>query len=155
VAANAVFFSFDERYWAYTPTKPETVATPDLAVRLTACREKGHPLSGTRETRLAPRRLLGRPKGSVGTSKFDGKKVESRLLLEKGFSRWSIASIVGMLPAALRHFMRARKLDPRVSTGRTEGPREVSRGGTTEERRGGPRWKSDFTTSAGYGSARP
>src|SRR5208337_4619971 len=34
------------------------------------------------------------------------------------------------------------------------GPRQVSKGGLTEERCGGPRWRSDFTTSAGCGSRR-
>src|SRR3954467_10140013 len=40
---------------------------------------------------LARGRLLGRPKGSLGTSKLDGKEGEIRKLLEKGVSRRSLA----------------------------------------------------------------
>ena len=55
-------------------------------------------------------RLLGRPKGSLGTSKLDGKEGEIRMLLEKEVSKASIAKILGVSATNLRHFMRTRKL---------------------------------------------
>jgi DNA invertase Pin-like site-specific DNA recombinase len=63
-------------------------------------------------------RLLGRPKGSLGTSKLDGKEGEIRLLLEKQVSKASIAKIVGVSSTNLRHFIRTRKLASEVSKGR-------------------------------------
>src|ERR1700712_5389675 len=54
-------------------------------------------------------RLLGRPKGSLGKSKLDGKE-EIRLLVEKTVSKASIAKIVGVSRTALHHFIRTRKL---------------------------------------------
>jgi DNA invertase Pin-like site-specific DNA recombinase len=63
-------------------------------------------------------RLLGRPKGSLGSSKLDGKEGEIRMLLEKQVSKASIAKITGVSSTNLRHFIRTRKLDPKVSKGR-------------------------------------
>ena len=62
-------------------------------------------------------RLLGRPKGSLGTSKLDGKEGEIRMLLEKEVSKASIAKIVGVSSTNLRHFIRTRKLAPETSKG--------------------------------------
>jgi DNA invertase Pin-like site-specific DNA recombinase len=62
-------------------------------------------------------RLLGRPKGSLGTSKLDGKEEEIRMLLEKEVSKASIAKIVGISRTALHHFIRTRKLEPTGSNG--------------------------------------
>jgi DNA invertase Pin-like site-specific DNA recombinase len=59
-------------------------------------------------------RLLGRPKGSFGTSKLDGQEREIRILLEKEVSKASIAKIVGVSSTNLRHFIRTRKLDPKA-----------------------------------------
>ena len=61
----------------------------------------------TKEGLVAARakgRLLGRPKGSLGTSKLDGKEGEIRMLLEKQVSKASIAKIVGVVdqPPSLR-----------------------------------------------------
>jgi DNA invertase Pin-like site-specific DNA recombinase len=64
-------------------------------------------------------RLLGRPKGSVGTSKLDGKEEEIRMLLEKQVSKASVAKIVGVSSTNLRHFIRTRKLDSKAPSGRT------------------------------------
>jgi DNA invertase Pin-like site-specific DNA recombinase len=63
-------------------------------------------------------RLLGRPKGSLGQSKLDGKEAEIRLLLEKEVSKASIAKIVEVSRTALLHFIRTRKLAPKASKGR-------------------------------------
>jgi DNA invertase Pin-like site-specific DNA recombinase len=60
-------------------------------------------------------RLLGRPKGSLGRSKLDGKEGEIRMLLEKEVSKASIAKILGVSATNLRHFMRTRKLTPETS----------------------------------------
>jgi DNA invertase Pin-like site-specific DNA recombinase len=59
-------------------------------------------------------RLLGRPKGSLGTSKLNGKEGEIRMLLEKKVSKASIAKIVGVSSTNLRHFIRTRRLDPKA-----------------------------------------
>ena len=68
-------------------------------------------------------RLLGRPKGSLGTSKLDGKEGEIRLLLEKQVSKASIAKIVGVSSTNLRHFIRTRKLDPKAPESQVRGRR--------------------------------
>src|SRR3954449_13128854 len=71
----------------------------------------------TKEGLVAARaqgRLLGRPKGSLGTSKLDGKEGEIRMLLEKQVSKASIAKIVGVSSTNLRHFIRTRKLAPEL-----------------------------------------
>ena len=39
------------------------------------------------------------------------------MLLEKLVSRTSVATIVGVSPTALHHFIRTRKLDPKVFEG--------------------------------------
>jgi DNA invertase Pin-like site-specific DNA recombinase len=80
----------------------------------------------TKEGLVAARaegRLLGRPKGSLGKSKLDGKEEEIRMLLEKAVSRASIARIVGVSRTALHHFIRTRRLDPKASRGKTRGRR--------------------------------
>lgn len=64
-------------------------------------------------------RLLGRPKGSLGKSKLDGKEEEIRMLLEKTVSKASIAKIVGVSRTALHHFIRTRKLEAKASKGET------------------------------------
>jgi DNA invertase Pin-like site-specific DNA recombinase len=60
-------------------------------------------------------RSLGRPEGSLGTSKLDGKEGDIRMLLEKQVSKGSIAKIVGVSSTNLRHFVRTRKLDPKAA----------------------------------------
>jgi DNA invertase Pin-like site-specific DNA recombinase len=60
-------------------------------------------------------RLLGRPKGSLGTSKLDGKQKEIRMLLEKEVSKASIAQIMGISRTALHHFIRTRDLDKHLN----------------------------------------
>ena len=56
-------------------------------------------------------KLLGRPKGSLGKSRLDGKEEEIRLLLEKTVSKASIAKIMDVSRSALYHFIRTRRLD--------------------------------------------
>src|SRR3954454_6156780 len=68
-------------------------------------------------------RLLGRPKGSRGTSKLDGKEGEIRMLLEKEVFQRSIAKIVGASSTNLRHFIRTRKLDPKAPESRVRDSR--------------------------------
>jgi DNA invertase Pin-like site-specific DNA recombinase len=74
----------------------------------------------TKEGLVAARargRLLGRPKGSRGRSKLDGKEGEIRMLLEKQVSKASIAKIMGVSSTNLRHFIQTRKLTPETSNG--------------------------------------
>ena len=68
-------------------------------------------------------RLLGRPKGSRGKSKLDGKEGEIRMLLEKEVSKASIAKIMGVSSTNLRHFIRTRKLNAKGSEGKARGYR--------------------------------
>jgi DNA invertase Pin-like site-specific DNA recombinase len=74
----------------------------------------------TKEGLVAARargRLLGRPKGSRGRSKLDGKEGEIRMLLEKEVSQASIAKIMGVSSTNLRHFIRTRKLTSETAKG--------------------------------------
>lgn len=55
-------------------------------------------------------KTIGRPKGSLGKSKLDGKEEEIRLLLKKEVGIASIAKILGVSRTALRHFIKTREL---------------------------------------------
>lgn len=55
-------------------------------------------------------KLLGRPKGSLGKSKLDGKEKEIKELLSKTVSKSSIAKIMGVSRTALHQFISSRKL---------------------------------------------
>src|SRR3954447_7996845 len=82
----------------------------------------------TKEGLVAARargRLLGRPKGSLGTSKLDGKEGEIRKLLEKEVSKRSLAKIMDVSTTNLRHFIRTRKLAPEApkGTSKSQAPR--------------------------------
>ena len=56
-------------------------------------------------------RNAGRPKGSLGTSKLDGKEEEISQLLSKGVSKASIARITGVSRPTLCHFVQTRSLE--------------------------------------------
>ena len=58
-------------------------------------------------------KALGRPKGSLGKSKLDGKEEEIRALLVKGVSKSSVARIMGISRTAFYSFMKNRRLDER------------------------------------------
>jgi DNA invertase Pin-like site-specific DNA recombinase len=66
-------------------------------------------------------RLLGRPKGSLGPSKLDGKEGEIQMLLGKQVSKASIAKILDVAPSTLHSFIRSRCLErarrPQASRG--------------------------------------
>ena len=53
---------------------------------------------------------LGRPKGSLGVSRLDGKEDEIRRFLKLGVSKSSIAKITGVSRQTLYHFIRTREL---------------------------------------------
>lgn len=55
-------------------------------------------------------RILGRPKGSRGLSRLDGKENEIHEFLEKKISKSSIAKILDVSRSALLHFIKSRKL---------------------------------------------
>ena len=57
-------------------------------------------------------KLLGRPKGALGTSKLDGKEQDIRVLLGKDVSKASIAKILDVSRSALYHFIQTRKIAP-------------------------------------------
>jgi DNA invertase Pin-like site-specific DNA recombinase len=53
---------------------------------------------------------LGRPKGSFGKSKLDGREAEIKRLLALEVSKASIAKITGVSWSTLRHFIQSRGL---------------------------------------------
>jgi DNA invertase Pin-like site-specific DNA recombinase len=53
---------------------------------------------------------LGRPKGSLGKSKLDGRIEEIKRLLALGVSKASIAKITGVERGTLNHFIKSRGL---------------------------------------------
>lgn len=63
---------------------------------LAAAREKG--------------KLLGRPKGTLGKSKMDGKEEEIKSLLLKGVNKTAISKILGVSRTALHSFITSRGL---------------------------------------------
>jgi DNA invertase Pin-like site-specific DNA recombinase len=72
----------------------------------------------TREGLIAAKakgKLLGRPRGSLGRSKLDGKEMEIQTLLDKKVSKASIAKIMGISRTALYNFIRTRGLDKHLN----------------------------------------
>ncbi len=57
-------------------------------------------------------RKLGRPKGSLGVSRLDGKEDEIRRFLELGVSKTAIAKLTGVSRTALYSFMNTRGIRP-------------------------------------------
>jgi len=55
-------------------------------------------------------KLLGRPKGTIGKSKLDGKEKEIKEYLSKKVNRANIARIYGVSFPALENFIKTRKL---------------------------------------------
>lgn len=55
---------------------------------------------------------LGRPKGTKGKSKLDGKELEIASYLDLGISKASIAKLLKVSPTTLKHFIDTRKLAP-------------------------------------------
>jgi DNA-binding CsgD family transcriptional regulator len=55
-------------------------------------------------------RILGRPKGSHGRSRLDGKETEIQMLLGKKVSKTSIAKILDVSRSALLYFISSRQL---------------------------------------------
>jgi len=55
-------------------------------------------------------KLLGRPKGSIGKSKLDGKEREINEYLAKRVKRANIAKIFGVSFPTLMNFLKSRKL---------------------------------------------
>ena len=53
---------------------------------------------------------LGRPKGSLGVSRLDGKQDEIRRFLKLGVSKSAIAKITGVSRPTLYHFIGTRGL---------------------------------------------
>ena len=57
-------------------------------------------------------RKLGRPKGSLGVSRLNGKEDDIRRFLELGLSKTAIAKLTGVSRTTLYSFMRTRGLKP-------------------------------------------
>ena len=57
-------------------------------------------------------RKLGRPKGSLGVSRLNGKEADIRRFLELGLSKTAIAKLTGVSRTTLHSFMRTRGLKP-------------------------------------------
>ena len=57
-------------------------------------------------------KALGRPKGSLGMSRLDGKEDEIRQFIDLGVSRNAIAKITGVSRSTLYNFMATRGLKP-------------------------------------------
>ncbi len=55
---------------------------------------------------------LGRPKGSPGVSRLDGKEDEIRQFIDLGVSKSAIARITGVSRQPLYHFIRTRGIAP-------------------------------------------
>jgi DNA invertase Pin-like site-specific DNA recombinase len=55
-------------------------------------------------------KLLGRPKGSLGKSKLDGKEKEIKDLLSKGLNKTNIARYFGVGWTTLENFIKTRRL---------------------------------------------
>ena len=71
-----------------------------------------HAVEGLARARASGRKL-GRPKGSLGISRLDGKEDEIRRFLELGVSKTAIAKLTGVSRTALYSFMSTRGLRPR------------------------------------------
>ena len=59
-------------------------------------------------TAKASGKRLGRPKGSLGSSRLDGQKEEIRKLLELGVSKSAVAKITGVSRPTLYNFLNTR-----------------------------------------------
>ena len=57
-------------------------------------------------------RKLGRPKGSLGVSRLNGKEDDIRRFLELGVSKTAIAKLTGISRTTLYSFMSTRGLKP-------------------------------------------
>ncbi len=57
-------------------------------------------------------KTLGRPKGSIGVSRQDGKEDEIRQFIDLGVAKSAIARITGVSRSALSNFMATRGLKP-------------------------------------------
>ena len=60
---------------------------------------------------------LGRPKGSLGTSRLDGREDEIRRLLDLGVSKRAVAKITGLSRPTLYNFLNTRGLQPSTTQG--------------------------------------
>ncbi|MDH4128044.1 MAG: recombinase family protein [Spirochaetota bacterium] len=70
----------------------------------------------TKQGLLAARlrgKLIGRPKGTTGKSKLDGKEQDIEDLLTKTVSKTSIAKILDVSRSCLDHFIKTRNITPR------------------------------------------
>lgn len=60
-------------------------------------------------------KLLGRPKGTLGKSKLDGREKEIKAYMEKGVNKANIAKIFDVSWPTIHNFIKTRKLETKVS----------------------------------------
>jgi len=112
IKANVRFISAKESIWLDEERNPQTQAMTRMFCLL-ADTDRQLVSIHTREGLAAARgkgKKLGRPKGSLGKSKLDGRTGEIKRLLALGVSKTSIAKITGVSRTTLRHFIKSRKL---------------------------------------------
>jgi DNA invertase Pin-like site-specific DNA recombinase len=112
IKATVRFISVKEGIWLDEERSPQTQAMTRMFCLL-ADIDRQLVSIHTREGLAAARdkgKKLGRPKGSLGKSKLDGRTGEIKRLLALGVSKTSIAKITGVSRTTLRHFIKSRKL---------------------------------------------
>jgi DNA invertase Pin-like site-specific DNA recombinase len=112
VRKNIRFLAIKEDFYLNGVRNLETKTISD-AFRLLAKLEKEIISNQTKDSltgEKASGRKPGRPKGSLGKSKLDGKEEEIKRLLKLGVSKSSIAKIVDVNRGTLYHFIKSRKL---------------------------------------------
>ena len=68
-------------------------------------------ISTAQQTRASGRKL-GRPKGSLGVSRLNGKEDDIRRFLDLDLSKTAIAKLTGVSRTTLYSFMSTRRLNP-------------------------------------------
>jgi DNA invertase Pin-like site-specific DNA recombinase len=112
VKGNIRFIAVKEGIWLDEERNPQTQAIVRM-FGLLAETDRELVSIHTREGLAAARdkgKKLGRPKGSLGRSKLDGRTEEIRRLLALGVSKASIARIMGVERTTVVHFIKSRGL---------------------------------------------
>jgi DNA invertase Pin-like site-specific DNA recombinase len=112
IKGNVHFTAVKEGIWLDEERNPQTQAMAKM-FGLLAETDRELVSMHTREGLAAARgkgKKLGRPKGSLGRSKLDGRAEEIKRLLALGVSRASIAKIMGVGRTTVVHFIKSRGL---------------------------------------------
>jgi len=112
IKGNVRFIAVKEDIWLDEERNSQTQAI-DRMFGLLAETDRELVSIHTREGLAVARgkgKKLGRPKGSLGRSKLDGRTEEIRRLLALGVSKGSIAKIMGVGRTTVVHFIKSRGL---------------------------------------------